>query len=139
MHADATDLSPFTRRGGKVILFHGVSDPVFSIKDTLRWLSAVDGKAGGKASRFIAFYAVPGMNHGGGGPATTRFDIFSRLVAWREKGVVPGAVVATAANDTPWPGRSRLLCPYPTQPRRFKTDLEKAASFKCAADSKTIE
>lgn len=132
MHADATDLSAFTSRGGKIILFHGVSDPVFSILDTLRWLNAVDGREQGKAARFIKFYAVPGMNHGGGGPATTRFDMFSQLVAWRERGAVPAQIVATAAADSPWPGRTRLLCPYPQQPRRNAEDIETAASFRCA-------
>ncbi len=131
MHADATDLSPFTKRGGKIIMFQGVSDPVFSILDTLRWLDAVNRREHGKAARFIRFYAVPGMNHGGGGPATTQFDIFSKLVAWRERGVAPGAITATAAADTPWPGRTRLLCPFPSQPRRFRPDIETAASFRC--------
>jgi hypothetical protein len=48
MHADATDLDPFTRRGGKIILFHGVSDPVFSILDTMRWLDAVNKREKGR-------------------------------------------------------------------------------------------
>ncbi len=131
MHADATDLSPFTKRGGKIIIFHGVSDPVFSINDTLRWLAQVDARERGQSGRFVQFYAVPGMNHGRGGPATDHFDIFSQLVAWREKGVAPGKVVATAGNDTPWPGRTRLLCPYPQQPRRTGENIETATSFHC--------
>ena len=137
MHADATDLSPFTKRGGKIILFHGVSDPVFSINDTLRWLDAVNAREQGKAGRFIQFYAVPGMNHGRGGPATDRFDLFSQLVAWREKGVAPKEAVATAGEDTPWPGRTRLLCPYPQRPHRVAAgkekagDSEKASAFRC--------
>jgi feruloyl esterase len=131
MHADATDLSAFTRRGGKIIIFHGVSDPVFSINDTLRWLAQVDAREKGRSGRFIQFYAVPGMNHGRGGPATDHFDIFSQLVSWREKSVTPQAIVATAGPDTPWPGRTRLLCPYPEQPRRSDGDPEKATSFRC--------
>lgn len=131
MHADATDLSPFTRRGGKIIMFHGVGDPVFSVLDTLRWLDAVNKREKGKAGRFVQFYAVPGMNHGRGGPATDRFDIFSQLVAWREKGVKPGAITATAGADTPWPGRTRLLCPFPARPHRTGEDIEKASSFTC--------
>jgi len=131
MHADATDLSPFTRRGGKIILFHGVSDPVFSVLDTIRWLDTVNKREKGKAGRFVQFYAVPGMNHGRGGPATDRFDIFSQLVAWREKGVKPGAITATAGADTPWPGRERLLCPFPARPHRQDGDSEKASSFTC--------
>ncbi len=133
MHADATDLSAFTKRGGKIILFHGVSDPVFSIKDTLKWLGAVDRREKGRSARFIRFYAVPGMNHGGGGPATARFDVFSKLVAWREQGVSPGSIVATAAADTPWPGRTRLLCPFPQLPRRVGQAVESAGSFRCVS------
>lgn len=131
MHADATDLSPFTKRGGKIILFHGVSDPVFSVLDTLRWMDAVNKREKGQAGRFMQFYAVPGMNHGRGGPATDSFDIFSQLVAWREKGVKPSAITATAGAETPWPGRTRLLCPFPQRPHRSGVDIETAASFTC--------
>ena len=131
IHADATNLDAFTKRGGKIILFHGVSDPVFSVLDTMRWLDAVNRREKGKAGRFVQFYAVPGMNHGRGGPATDRFDIFSQLVAWREKGVKPGAIIATAGADTPWPGRERLLCPFPARPHRKGEDSEKASAFIC--------
>ena len=131
MHADATDLSPFYRRGGKVIVFHGVSDPVFSVLDTIRWLQAVDKREHGRAARFLRFYAVPGMNHGRGGPATDRFDMFSALVAWREKGVKPAAIAATAGEDTPWPGRTRLLCPYPQWPHHVGDGEQTAATQVC--------
>ena len=131
MHADATDLSAFTRRGGKIILFHGVSDPVFSVLDTICWLQAVDRREHGASARFLTFYAVPGMNHGRGGPATDRFDLFSSLVAWREKGVQPGAITATAGEETPWPGRTRLLCPFPQWPHAVAGDPERASSSVC--------
>ena len=132
MHADATDLSKFTGRGGKLLIFHGVSDPVFSINDTIAWLKAVNARAGGRASGFVRLFAVPGMNHGGGGPSTDQIDAFSALVAWRERGIAPESLIGRARADTPWPGRTRLLCPYPQQPRRVGTDLEKAESFRCA-------
>ena len=131
MHADATDLSKFTSRGGKLLIFHGVSDPVFSINDTIAWLNAVNARAGGRASGFVRLFAVPGMNHGGGGPATDQIDAFSALVAWRERGVAPASLVGRARADTPWPGRMRLLCPYPQQPRRTGANLERAESFHC--------
>lgn len=34
-NATSTDLSAFKARGGKLIIYHGNSDPVFSSKDTL--------------------------------------------------------------------------------------------------------
>ncbi len=131
MDADAVDLSRFVKRGGKMLIFHGVSDPVFSINDTIAWLKRVDAHEHGKAARFVRLFAVPGMNHGGGGPATDQIDAFSALAAWREKGIAPASLVGRAREDTPWPGRTRLLCPYPQQPRRFGADIESAASFRC--------
>lgn len=133
MNAEATDLSPFYKRGGKMLIYHGVSDPVFSINDTIAWLGKVNAREQGHAGRFVRLFAVPGLNHGGGGPATDQFDAFSALVAWRERAVPPEAIMATAGPNTPWPGRTRLLCPYPLQPRRIADDIEQAASFRCQA------
>jgi feruloyl esterase len=132
MHADATDLSPFTKRGGKLLIYHGVSEPVFSVNDTIAWVKAVDRRANGHADAFLRLYAVPGMNHGGGGPATGQFAAFDALVAWREQGKAPGVLVATAGRDTPWPGRTRPLCAWPEQARYAGGDKEKAESFRCA-------
>jgi feruloyl esterase len=131
MHADATDLTPFTRRGGKLLIYHGAADPVFSLNDTIAWVQAVDRRAGGHADAFLRLYAVPGMNHGGGGPATGQFTAFDALVAWREQGKPPGPLVAAAGRDTPWPGRTRLLCPWPLQPHYAGGDKEKGESFQC--------
>jgi feruloyl esterase len=137
MNADAVDLSAFAKRGGKMLIYHGVSDPVFSINDTIAWWKAVDTREAGQAARFVRLFAVPGMNHGGGGPATEQFDAFGALVAWREKGEAPTSLKATAGPNTPWPGRTRLLCPYPQQPRRTVADMEHAESFQCAAAGPT--
>ena len=131
MNADAVDLSRFTARGGKLIIYHGVADPVFSINDTIAWFKAVDAHEHGRADRFARLYAVPGMNHGGGGPSTDQFAAFDALVAWREQGAAPAALTATARASTPWPGRTRLLCPYPSQPRFAQGDIERAESFRC--------
>jgi feruloyl esterase len=131
MHADAVDLSRFTSRGGKMIIYHGAADPVFSVNDTIAWVKAVDAHEGGRADRFLRLYPVPGMNHGGGGPATDQFAVFDALVAWREQGVAPGPLVATAREGTPWPGRTRLLCPWPQQPHYAAGDKERAESFQC--------
>jgi hypothetical protein len=131
MNADATDLSRFTKRGGKILIYHGTADPVFSLLDTIRWVDAMDRREGGKADRFLRLYAVPGMNHGGGGPSTDQFAAFDALVSWREQGAAPGQLVATARSGSPWPGRTRLLCPYPQQARYVSGDSERAQSFHC--------
>ena len=132
MKADATDLSAFKARGGKLIIVHGVSDPVFSIQDIVSWWNDVDSVNGGRASQFLRLFAVPGMNHCGGGPSTDRFDAFAALVDWVEKARAPDRIIATAREGTPWPGRTRPLCPYPTLARYAGTgDREDADSFTC--------
>ncbi len=110
----STDLSAFRAHGGKMIVPHGMSDPVFSAYDTIDWWKAVDRRNRGGASRFVRVFPVPGMNHCGGGAATDRFDSLSALEDWMLHGKAPDAIAATAGPTTPWPGRTRPLCPYPT-------------------------
>jgi hypothetical protein len=138
MKADSADLAAFRNRGGKLVMAHGVSDPVFSILDTIEWWKAVDRANGGHAADFARLFAVPGMNHCAGGPSTDRFDAFGALVDWVEKGVAPDAIIATARAGTPWPGRTRPLCAYPAQ-ARFKGvgELETADSFVCQIPVRT--
>jgi feruloyl esterase len=131
MNADSTDLSVFQGHGGKLLIYHGVSDPVFSINDTIAWWNRLNKAQKGKAADAVRLFAVPGMNHGGGGPSTDQFDIFAALVAWTEHGVAPAQLIATAREGTNWAGRTRLLCPYPQQPRHTAGDSEKAESFAC--------
>lgn len=132
MRASSTDLSAFRTRGGKLVIVHGVSDPVFSINDTIAWWNQVNAASGGRAAEFARLFAVPGMNHCGGGPATDQFDAFTALVDWVEKNAAPDRIVATAGAASPWPGRTRPLCPYPQQARYAGTgSIEEAASFVC--------
>jgi feruloyl esterase len=132
-------------RGAKVVVYHGVSDAIFSVNDTARWYRELQKANGGDASGFARFFRVPGMAHCAGGPATDQFDLLTPLVAWVEQGQAPDRVVAQArgagnavgANrDVPatWaPSRTRPLCAYPAVARLRKgsTDLESADSFTC--------
>jgi feruloyl esterase len=132
MKADSTDLSMFRNRGGKLLIAHGVSDPIFSILDTINWWKDVDRVNGGRADRFVRLFAVPGMNHCAGGPSTDQFDAFGALVGWVENGSAPDRIVATARSATPWPGRTRPLCAYPKQARYAGNgSIEDADSFVC--------
>ncbi len=132
MMASSTDLSKFKAHGGKLVIVHGVSDPVFSINDTISWWNDVNRVNNGAASEFVRMFAVPGMNHCAGGPATDQFDAFTALVNWVEKGSAPEQIVASAGQNTPWPGRTRPLCAYPKQARYKGTgSIEDASSFVC--------
>ncbi len=132
MMASSTDLSKFKAHQGKLVIVHGVSDPVFSINDTISWWNDVNRVNNGAASEFVRLFAVPGMNHCAGGPATDQFNAFSALVNWVEKGTAPEQIVATAGQNTPWPGRTRPLCTYPKQARyKGSGSIEDAGNFVC--------
>ena len=132
IHAGSTDLTRFSKRGGKLLIAHGVSDPIFSINDTIAWWNDLNTTNGGTAGNFARVFAVPGMQHCAGGPATDQFDAFSALVNWVEKGTAPDQIVATAGAATPWPGRTRPLCAYPKIARyKGSGSLEDASSFEC--------
>lgn len=126
------DLSGFRGRGGRMIIVQGVSDPVFSIRDTARWWDGLDQASGGQAARNVRLFPAPGMNHCRGGPGATEFDAFTALTDWVEHGRAPEQILATAPADTPWPGRTRPLCAYPQSPTYDgHSDLQAAASFAC--------
>jgi feruloyl esterase len=130
--ARSGDLARFRAHGGKLIVPQGVSDPVFSIRDTLDWYRAVESRYDGRAQRFARVFPVPGMNHCGGGPATDEYDAFTALTEWVERGKAPDRILATAGAGSPWPGRTRPLCPFPkTAHYKGAGNIESADSFVC--------
>jgi feruloyl esterase len=132
MMASSTDLAAFKSHGGKLLIVHGVSDPVFSINDTISWWKDVNRANNGAAADFTRLFAVPGMNHCAGGPATDQFDAFTALTNWVEKGTAPDKIVAAAGPNTPWPGRTRPLCAYPQQARyKGSGNVDDASNFVC--------
>ena len=138
------NLSALRRRGAKVLVYQGVSDPIFSIADTERWYRRLGPGSGGKAQDFARVFPVPGMGHCSGGPATDQADYLTPLVAWVEHGTAPASIVASARGagnpggvnaEVPanWsPNRTRPLCPYPAVARYSgQGDPELAASWQC--------
>jgi feruloyl esterase len=130
-------LDTLRSRGGKVLVFHGVSDPVFSFDDTVKWLDALKANHADTPS-FARVFAVPGMNHCSGGPATDQFDLLTPLVDWVEKGIEPEAIRATARTASANPGlgtipagRSRPLCSWPKVATYTGGNIDDAASFAC--------
>lgn len=138
---DAADpkLAGFARRGGKLLVYHGNSDPVFSVNDTLRWADRLQHNLGLAGAHAVArVFAVPQMGHCQGGPATDQFDALGALVDWVEQGKAPDRIdarVNPANRELPaaWAKtRSRPLCPHPQVMRYAGGDVESAASFRCA-------
>lgn len=127
----STNLSSFSGMGGKLIFFHGDSDPWFSPLDTLGFYKSLAAANGGpdRAAEWSRFFFVPGMSHCGGGPSLDHFDMLTAVVNWVERGTAPDSVIATGKA---FPGRSRPLCAYPKHAQYSgHGDSEDARSFSC--------
>jgi feruloyl esterase len=126
-----TNLTTFSGHGGKLLFYHGLSDPWFSPLETLRYYEQMSkDTSNGAAESWSRIYFVPGMGHCQGGSATLdTFDMLSAIVDWVEKGTAPDRVIATGRA---FPGRSRPLCPYPQHAEYSGSgDTNDAANFVC--------
>jgi pimeloyl-ACP methyl ester carboxylesterase len=138
-------LAALRGRGAKMLLYHGVSDAIFSADDTVALMQRIDRTAQGQANGFVRYFPVPGMAHCSGGPATDQFDALTPLVRWVEQGEAPNGIVASARGagnpggvnselPTDWAAqRNRMLCPWPSVSRyKGSGSLDAADSFSCS-------
>jgi feruloyl esterase len=112
--AQDPDLRPFAKSGGKLLMYHGWSDPQIPAGSSVGYYERVMATMGGPAStqETARLFMVPGMNHCGGGPGTTTFDMLAALERWVEQGQAPARIEATRTADGKTE-RSRPLCAYP--------------------------
>ncbi len=127
-----TNLSSFSSHGGKLIFYHGLSDPWFSPLDTVNYYEKMSRENGGmeKVKDWSRVFLVPGMGHCNGGSTTVdSFDMLSAITDWVEKGKAPDSVVGKNRTQ---PVRTRPLCAYPAHAQYTGSgDPQDARSFVC--------
>jgi hypothetical protein len=134
---NSTDLSAFKARGGKIIYYHGLSDPGPPVIYTQNYYNKLASVNGGVAATqsFARLFLVPNMGHCSGGPSTDSFDPLASIVNWVENGVAPDTIVASGKNFTTAPTtRSRPLCAYPKTARYTGPaggDSSVASNYSC--------
>lgn len=118
---------------GKIIQYHGWSDPQIAPESSVNYYKAVLEKLGGarNVQNSYRLFMVPGMAHCGGGEGTSNFDMLAAVVQWVEKGKAPDQIPASRVRDGKV-DRTRPLCPYP-QVAQYKGSgsIEDAANFSC--------
>jgi feruloyl esterase len=125
------DLKAFQSHGGKLIQYHGWSDPDISPLNSINYYQSVE-KTMGDPRSFYRLFMAPGMFHCNGGPGPNVFDAVTALEQWVEKGVAPDQIVATHATNQVV-DRTRPLCPYPQEAQWKGTgSTDQAENFACA-------
>ncbi len=130
LDATKTDLSQFTGRGGKLLIYHGWSDPGIPPQNSVDYYSGVL-KATKNARESVRLFMVPGMGHCGGGDGTSTFDMVTAVDTWIETKTPPASIPASKLADGKVV-RTRPLCAYPAVAAYKGTgSTDDAANFVC--------
>jgi hypothetical protein len=143
LNATDPNLKAFKAWGGKLILYHGWSDPAITALGTIDYYNSI-----AESSLFVRLFLAPGMQHCGGGPGPNSFgqfgpsttvdpqhSMFSAMEQWVEKGIPPETVIATkSVNGAVKMGRP--LCSYP-QTAKYKGsgDVSQAENWNCGKEA----
>ncbi|KAK4054153.1 hypothetical protein OIV83_001178 [Microbotryomycetes sp. JL201] len=157
-NAYKADISPFFKKGGKLITYVGLGDALIPSGQTLGYYEAVRKVVPQTLfDQSYKMYAVPGMSHCAGGYAAWNFggpgqrpdsqsgssrpavfddkhDMALAMFKWVEKGTKPDFLIGSKyVNDDKRQGVQfqRPLCAYPQEPKYIGGDANKASSFKC--------
>jgi len=141
------DLSAFKAHGGKLIIYHGESDPIAPVGDTLSYYAKVSALQGSQLQMdlFYRLFLAPGMGHcsGGAGPNVfgnggitppqidAQHDLTTAMDQWVTKGIAPASIIASNVTNNVVT-RSRRLCPYPHVPHYLGSgDSNDASHWSC--------
>ena len=127
--ADQYDLSVYNARGGKILMYHGLGDPLIPTGSSTYYYKQVlasMGTQGVNVDDFYRLFLVPGMGHCAGSPNAPWYigggnqvpyvngadysvpgymdaehDVLLAMMQWTEEGVAPDLLIATKyVNDT---------------------------------------
>lgn len=136
---DNPNLDGFRKRGGKLVLWHGWSDPGIMPEGTVDYYERVAKRDGSKFARtqeFARLFMAPGVGHCSGGEGPQPQKLFEAVVNWVEKKQAPDTILASKTLPD---GRTRTrpLCPYPAVAVwKGSGSTDDAANFRCEVPTK---
>ncbi|KAF2013975.1 Tannase 30 kDa subunit [Aaosphaeria arxii CBS 175.79] len=140
------DLTPFQSSGGKLLHYHGESDPSIPAASSVHYWQSVrdimypglsDAESRDALSDWYQFYLVPGAAHCGSNslqPGPYPVDNMATIIDWVESGVKPSRLNATVSSGVN-KGEVQALCQWPTRPLWSGNSSE----FECVEDLASVE
>ncbi len=120
-------IAAYLKRGGKLLLWHGWSDPGPSPVGTIDYFTKVR-LANPKSGQSARLFLLPGVSHCGGGTGPDKLDLLTAIDAWSTTGHAPATMLATKVNSK----LSRPICPYPALATyKGHGDVNEASSYIC--------
>lgn len=118
----------FAEHGGKLIVYHGLSDQAMWAGPLIDWYEKLIPRDEVGPQDWGRLFLVPGMTHCGGGQSTDQFDMLTAIQAWVEEGKAPDRIIASGRA---FPDVTRPLCPVPQVARYEGGDPNDEKSFSC--------
>lgn len=133
MDASSPDIAAFQARGGKLILYHGLTDGLIPSGSTVNYYRSLEAKDAAGTAANVRMFLMPGVDHCRGGEGPSSADFLGALEQWVEQGTAPEMV--TASGNLPGGEiRTRPLCAYPNVAKYSGSgSTDEAANFSCAA------
>jgi tannase len=139
------DLTPFQSSGGKLLHYHGESDPSVPAASSVHyWQSVLSTMYGNSTDETLTslqewyqFYLVPGAAHCSTNtlqPGPYPQNNMNTMIAWVENGTQPSALNATVASGA-YANETQMLCQWPTRPLWQSN----STSFDCVNDEASID
>jgi feruloyl esterase len=134
------NLQTFFDAGGKLLMYHGWSDPQVPPLATIGYFNAVLRATGApRRGTAIELYMQPGVNHCWGGEGPDTFDAVGALDQWVLTGHAPTHITALHTSEV-GVDRTRPLCPYPEVAQYIGTgSVDQAANFRCVTERRPAQ
>lgn len=132
---NATDpnLDAFKASGGKLVMWHGWSDPALTAFGSIKYHDQVHARDP-KAGDYLRMFMMPGVLHCAGGPGPDTADWDRVIDDWVDKGQAPERVIARKMAAGGAVSRTRPLCVYPQHAvYRGTGSIDEEKSFACSA------
>ena len=111
-----TNLEEFQISGGKLLMWHGLADPLVLPEQTIEYYEKVTQRMGrNNVDTFFKLFLVPGMGHCWELPSALpdQMSMLSVLENWVEKNIDPSDIPITKLNAQKGIVRNGSLKPYP--------------------------